>query len=366
MKVLVIAPDVSQYGGMTRFLERLMDIHVRQGIDTMLLVSTIQYHPALTALVEHYGVELIRSPNRSVSDTPPFLTPVFDLLFSWRTVLTRRPDLIVVTTGEPGRLSIALFFPIPVLYILHCIPEHHFRLLPRWYLRAGFMLNNLVMTVSKAAAESISGTMGIPRNRIEVVYNSAGIAARRKESNELIILTVGHLVAYKNPDLWLEVAVTVLKNCPGCRFVWLGDGELFTTFRDTVKGMSLEERILLPGYVSDPSTWYARSHIYFQPSLRENHSIAVLEAMASGLPCVVANTGGLPESVDHGKTGYVCSPNDSAAFVERLMELLGDSVLCEHMGTAGRQRVEGYFSEEVQEQKINALYERLISRPGKQ
>lgn len=364
MRVLVIVPDVAQYGGTSRFLERLLDIHATQGIVTMLLVPTDRCYSVLISLAERYGIELVRSPNRTGSDTAPFLTPFFDFLFSWRIILTRRPDLIVVSTGDPGRLSIAFYFPIPVLYILHSIPEHRFRRLPRWYLRIGSMLNNRVMTVSDAAAGLVSKTMGIPRNRIEVVYNSCGIVARRKESDTPIILTAGHLVAYKNPELWLNVARTVLQDRPGSRFVWLGDGELLETIREQVKGMSLEERILLPGYVADPSTWYAQAHIYFQPSLRESHGIAVLEAMAHGLPCVVADTGGLPESVVDGETGYVCQSADSAGFAGRITELLGDAALRESMGAASQQRVKRCFSEEIQEQKIMALYECLSNKPG--
>lgn len=226
------------------------------------------------------------------------------------------------------------------------------------------MLNNRVMTVSNAAAGSVSKTMGIPRNRIEVIYNSCGIAARRIESAKPIILTTGHLVAYKNPELWLEVARSVLQNWHGATFVWLGDGDLLETIRGKVKGLSLEERILLPGYISDVSTWYAEAHIYFQPSLRESHGIAVLEAMAHGLPCVVADTGGLPESVVDGETGYVCPPTGPAGFAGRIMKLLGDTAMRERMGTAGQQRVERYFSEAIQEQQIMALYERLVNKAG--
>jgi len=364
MRVLVIVPDVIPHGGTSRFLERLLNIHAQQGILSKLLVPTDQYNPDLISLIKSYGIELIQSPNRSRPDTTPLLTPYFDFLFSWRTVLTWRPDLIVVSTGDPGRLSIAFFFPIPVLYILHSIPEQCFRLLPRLYLRIGSQLNNCVMTVSSAAKELVSKNMGVRRNRIELVYNSCSIALGKKEFNTPIILTAGHLVAYKNPDVWLEVARKVLHKLPASTFVWLGDGELLNIMREKVRLMSMEDQVILPGYVSDPSIWYAQAQIYFQPSLRENHSIAVLEAMAHGLPCVVADTGGLPESVLDGETGYVCPPTDIEGFVGRITELLGDTGMRNRMGTAGKLRVDRCFSEEIQEQKIIAIYDRLVKKPG--
>lgn len=362
MRVLVVVPDVVQYGGTSRFLERLLEIHARQGIETTLLVPTGQTCLELVALTERYVVELSKCPSHVKKGTAPFLTPFFDFLFLWRTVLNWRPDLIVVSTGDPGRLSIGLYFPVPVLYVLHSFPEQRFRPLPRWYLRIGSLLNNLVMTVSHAAAKSVSGTMGIARSRIEVVYNSCRIENSKPASDTPIILTAGHLVSYKNPDLWLDVAVMVLQEWPGSMFVWLGDGELLGSIREKVKGMSLEERILLPGYIPDPSVWYEKAQVYLQPSLRESHGIAVLEAMANGLPCVVADTGGLPESVVDKETGYVCSTNDSAGFAARIKGLLGDAALRERMGSAGRQRVQRCFSEELQEQKIMALYHRLTGK----
>jgi glycosyltransferase involved in cell wall biosynthesis len=139
---------------------------------------------------------------------------------------------------------------------------------------------------------------------------------------------------------------------------------MLDSMRAQVNALGLDGRIRLLGFVSEPSAWYETAQVYFQPSLRESHGIAVLEAMAHGLPCVVADTGGLPESVVDGETGYVCPPADSAGFVGRITELLGDYALCERMGTAGRQRVESCFSEEIQEQKIMALYERLVNRQG--
>jgi glycosyltransferase involved in cell wall biosynthesis len=217
------------------------------------------------------------------------------------------------------------------------------------------------MTVSSSAAESISKTMGIPRNNIEVVYNSAGIAVHSNKLNTPVILTAGHIVAYKNPELWLEVARTVVKDRPGSTFVWLGDGELLETIRDKVRQMSLEDRIVLPGYIPYPSTWYDQASIYFQPSLRENHSIAVLEAMGHGLPCVVSDIGGLPESVLDGENGYVVPSDDVASFVTSIIKILDDQQLREKMGASGRQRIKELFMEEMQEQRILRLYQRLTN-----
>lgn len=366
MKVLVIVPDIVPYGGTNRFLEQLLKIHARQSISTVLLAQKELCPAELESLAARYSVELVKSSSRTRLDTMPFLTPVFDFLFCWRTVLSRHPDVIVVSTGVPGRLSISLYFPVPVLYVLHSVPEQRFGLLPRLFLWCGSMLiNNRVVAVSNSAAQSVSDTMGISCTRVEVLYNSFSDVSFVKGSDEPIILTAGHMVSYKNPELWLEVACRVLQECPGSVFVWLGDGAMLEAIRRKVERTSFAERIMLPGYVPDPSSWYARAQIYFQPSLRESHGIAVLEAMSHGLPCVVADVGGLPESVVDGETGYVCAPTDVAEYVSRIKDLFASRALRERLGCAGRLRAEKFFTEKVQEAELVKLYDLIAGRSDK-
>lgn len=365
MKILVVLPDDVRYGGTCCFLERLMEIHSRQGIVSMLLVPEDLCYPVLVSLVKRYGIELVLSPNRTNYLTTPFLTPLFDFYFSWSTVRSWKPDLVVVSTSGPGRMSIALYYPVPVLYILHSVPEYRFRFLPRCYLRLGMMFNNMVMTVSRSAAELISSVMGLPKEKIAVVHNSCHRAELSADTRQPVVLTIGHVVSYKNPTGWLDVARMVLHVRPDVLFIWLGDGELYDLMRSHVSELGLDACITFPGYVADPSTWYKSAQVYFQPSLRESHGIAVIEAMAHGLPCVVSDTGGLPESVADGESGYVCPPTDVNGFSTRIIELLDDPELRNVLGNSGRMRAEKCFSEELQERKIMSIYERLMNRSGK-
>lgn len=359
MRVLLIVPDAASYGGTTRFLERLLSVHDARGIETALLVPAHFCDAAVLSLATRYKVTLISAVSRTRQQTLPFLTPWFDLLFSWRSVRSWRPDLLVISTADPGRMSVALYFPVPVLYILHSSPEHVFRPLPRLYLRIGARLNNRIVTVSKAAAQSIASTMGFPVGSISVLYNSTLPVQPVPRAGAPVVVTAGHVVQYKDPFGWLDAAQMVLRQRAETTFVWLGDGELLGAMRERVNSLGLQERILLPGFVPDPSPWLDKAQLYFQPSLRESHGIAVLEAMAHGLPCVVANTGGLPESVVNDETGFVCPAHDSEAFSRRIIELLGDPALRRRMGDAGRRRVEAEFSPQRQEERLISLYQKL-------
>lgn len=363
MKVLVVLTELSPYGGTLRFLERVLEIHLRQGIETVLLAPEGETPGALAALAERHRVSFLRAKARGSVEAAPLLTPYFDLRYCRDAVRASRADLVLVSSADPGRMSVALYLPCPVLYVLHSVPLVRFRPLPRLYLRFGSLLDNLVVTVSEAAAGEIARTMGIPRSRIEVLHNSCPLPAPREGRAEYpLVLTAGHLVDYKNPRLWLDIARVVFARRPDACFAWLGDGELLDELRREVEAGPLKGRVLLPGYVEDPSRWFQRACVYLQPSLRESHGIAVLEAMANELPCVVSDAGGLPESVADRETGFVCPANAPELFGSRILELLDDPGLRKRMGESGRRRMEAEFSPQRQEERLLSLYRKLTRK----
>ncbi len=217
----------------------------------------------------------------------------------------------------------------------------------------------MVMTVSSAAAHMIESYMGIPGEKIRVVHNSSPVLPRPVVDRRPLILTVGHMEEYKNPVGWLEVAELVIRQRPDVGFVWLGEGKLRAQIREDVACRGMAGQVNLPGYTEETASWYDQAQIYFQPSLKESHGIAVLEAMAHGLPCIVSDREGLPESVINGKTGFVCPVENSAMFASCILRLLDESSLRQQMGAEGRLRIFECFSVEVQEKKILSLYDYL-------
>jgi len=363
MRVLIIVPDKLSYGGAFRFLQRLLDIHRHRNIQSALLVADEHLDEYIKNLSSQYKLQFYTPANSYKSNVIPALTPYYDFRFSWNTYKLWNPDLIIVSTAEPGRMTAAMFFPVPVVYFLHSMPEKHFCSIAKIYMCIGASLNNIVATVSKTAAYSLSNMMGVPKSRVKVVYNSCYSADMNvSKENEPVVLTLGHLVSYKNPDVWLMTAVRVIEKMPTVKFTWLGAGKLLHQFRDRVKSLGLEGSIKFPGFVHNPVEWYQKAQVYFQPSLRESHGIAVLEAMSHALPCVVSDIGGLPESVLMGETGYVCKPDDIDGFANSILTLLKNSEMCRCMGIAGQKRLVVEFSPEVQEKKIMDIYCKLSNK----
>lgn len=89
---------------------------------------------------------------------------------------------------------------------------------------------------------------------------------------------------------------------------------------------------------------YARATAFVMPSIYEPLGIAVIEAMASRLPCLVSTGGALPELVEHGVNGLLIDPGDEQALYAHMRTLAGDPELARRMGEAGYARYEGRFT----------------------
>ena len=102
--------------------------------------------------------------------------------------------------------------------------------------------------------------------------------------------------------------------------------------------------------------------IFVLPSLREALPIAVMEAMAMGLPVVATRVGGIPEVVEDGMTGCLVPPGDEAALAAALGRLVADPALAARLGAAGRARVQAQFTVEQMVRRVEHLYDELARR----
>jgi glycosyltransferase involved in cell wall biosynthesis len=129
----------------------------------------------------------------------------------------------------------------------------------------------------------------------------------------------------------------------------------------TAQRLELADAVALLGAVprKEVAELLARSDIFVLPSLFEGLSNACIEAMATGLPVVVTDVGGMSELVRDGVDGFVVPPEDPAALAERIGKLIDDPTLAERFGSSGRTRVEESFRLEDQLDAFEKVYSRL-------
>lgn len=180
------------------------------------------------------------------------------------------------------------------------------------------------------------------------------------ETDDRVVGTVGWLLPIKGPVYLLKAMQWVWQKHPDVKLMFVGKGELEVELRTMAKEIGYEDRVLFPGWRSDVHEIMPVFDIFVLPSLNEGMGRVIVEAMAAGKPVVASRTGGIPDLVINGKTGYMVEPGDSEGLAEAINHLLENPDLSQAMGREGRQRCH-LFSEELMIEKIDRLYQKLLA-----
>lgn len=113
--------------------------------------------------------------------------------------------------------------------------------------------------------------------------------------DSFLIGHVGHLASVKNQNFLLELMPEILKQQPNARLLMLGEGEDRAKLEDKIRELGLEEKVLMPGNVTNVSDYLSAMDVFVFPSLYEGMPLSVLEVQANGLPCVIST--GVPKDV---------------------------------------------------------------------
>lgn len=178
-----------------------------------------------------------------------------------------------------------------------------------------------------------------PRN-VENLRKSLGL------DNRPTIVCVGRLVHRKGQDRLVEAMPAILKRFPDAALVFVGEGPHRAHLEKLVKVKKVEKFVQFIGriqYINLPE-YIAIGDVFAMPSRSrffglevEGLGIVYLEASACGLPVIGGDSGGAPDAVKHGETGFVVDGNDVDAITHRIIQLLADKKLRDEMGSAGRQ-----------------------------
>jgi len=363
MRILII-PDYGDTGsGTFHFLKRLLELYKKRNIKTAVLIQENQQLPEALELFKKKDVQVFTGRVRKGIWGKPYFAFIFDYFFSRKAVKQFKPHVIHVSTGSFFYNLGAFIYRCSVIYTMHTYPVFKLRRGIRWWARMQSSRRKVFHTVSRFSADNIHKYFGVDNIWIKVIPNGVDDGIPEKDTEKKnIILTAGHIVWYKNPEVWLDTAVRVLKQRPDVTFIWIGEGEMGETIRTKIISLKLEKNIKLPGLQQDTAAFYRQAVIYFHPSKMESQGITIIEAMSFGLPCVASSAGGIPESIVDGETGYLHLPDDSAAFADSILKILGEPGLGTRMGTAGKNLVHERFSLSCQEQGLLNMYDEITAR----
>src|SRR5690242_1304138 len=162
------------------------------------------------------------------------------------------------------------------------------------------------------------------------------------------LLTVARLVAHKGVDMVIKALPAVLEAAPDVRYAIAGSGPERDRLEKLAHKTGVAEQVRFLGEVGEAElpALYNLASVYVGASRRssltgvEGFGISLVEASACGLPVVAGNSGGVPDAVRDGETGFLVPPEDPAALAEAITRLLADRDLARRIGAAGRRAVE--------------------------
>jgi phosphatidylinositol alpha-1,6-mannosyltransferase len=160
-----------------------------------------------------------------------------------------------------------------------------------------------------------------------------------------VLLTVARLVAVKGHDVAIESLARLAPGFPDARYLVVGDGPERARLEAHARALGVADRVIFTGRIADEErdAHYALATLYIQPSRTtgaydglEGFGLSFLEAASHGLPSIGGRSGGVPEAVAHGESGFVVPPLDRDAIADAVRRLIENPALRLKMSATAR------------------------------
>ncbi|MGA8677545.1 MAG: glycosyltransferase family 4 protein, partial [Candidatus Acidiferrales bacterium] len=237
---------------------------------------------------------------------------------------------------------------------------------------AAFRFCDRIVCNSKAAAERLT-LRGVPTNKLVIIPN--GLAKEAFEPAQPVlprvngVVRVGMIarmnVPYKKQDAFLRAAARVCQQCPEAEFVLVGDGHYRPQFEELAAKLGLGSRVKFLGERNDIPAVLAGLDIIALPSSSESLPNVILEAMAAGVAVVAADVGGIPEIVEHEKTGLLTAPDSDLGLSSAIERFIKQPSLRTECAQRARECAASRFDWDQVSEQFENLYRDLIVKKKK-
>jgi glycosyltransferase involved in cell wall biosynthesis len=191
------------------------------------------------------------------------------------------------------------------------------------------------------------------RNRVRSRYNIA--------PHLPVVLSVGALVARKGHSTLLVAAQQLKEQGYDIRYLICGDGALRSDLEAQAQILGLAQEVRFTGFCSEVPELQAAADCFVHVPRYEGLGVAVIEALAAGLPTIASRVGGIPELIEDEKTGILIPPTDANALSAALVRLFSHKQFARQLGIAGQTFVRNHFDINVMARTNEALYLELLA-----
>lgn len=239
-------------------------------------------------------------------------------------------------------------------------------------IRHGIEKSDAVTAVSQSLVNQTKEMLGVEK-KINVIYNFVneddyvkkelpsikqhyGI----KEDEKVII----HISNFRKVKRVRDVMYTFdkIQQQLKAKLVLVGDGPEYSDTVQLAKQLGIQDKVLFPGKQKNVSDLLSISDLKLLLSEKESFGLVLLEAMSCEVPCIGTTTGGIPEVIDHGSSGYLVEVGDTEKAAEYAIGLLSDNALLERFSKNALERARGCFSSHDIVNQYDALYDEILKR----
>jgi glycogen(starch) synthase len=375
-------------GGLARHVRKLSEALVELGTDVHVLTRGGEESPE-EDLVAGVAIHRVLEPKRP-ADLGEFVAWVermnADMLAAGVELgdrydfdLVHGHDWLVATACD----HLARRFGSPLVATIHATehgrhqgwvdkhPQSHIHGVERWITNRA----DLVIACSHYMREQIADIFGVEEEKVSVIPNGIDpddlqphdepelrrLRAQFAAPSENLVLLIGRLVYEKGFQLALEAMPRVLRALPDTRFLVAGSGTHEEELRRQAEDLGLTGHGAFLGWIGDDvlHSLYRIADVCVVPSIYEPFGLVALEAMASGCPCIVADTGGLREVVPHEEAGLRFRARDPDALAEVAIRVLSDGALGQRLVTEGFEHIRQFDWSDVAV-RTAGVYRRLL------
>ncbi len=225
-------------------------------------------------------------------------------------------------------------------------------------------------------------TVMVPSTFLELVFKEYGVVAHivpniidlsrfhaDPQARRSRLKNAPHIVVARNLEPIYDVATAlqafaaIRRRFPAARLSIAGSGPQREALEKVAEQMQLGDAVRFTGRLenADMAALYRDADIVLNPSLADNMPISILEALASGVPVVSTDVGGVPHLVKHRCTAILVPPQNPEAMAEAILELLHDSALARQMVAAGYELIQRYTWPEIKP-RLFALYAEVLDK----
>ena len=235
-----------------------------------------------------------------------------------------------------------------------------------------------IIAVSHFTKRELLEYYRVPESKIRVIYN--GVDTRKFQPAEdkrkikkelgfnpddLAIVSVGRLYARKGLFTLIESVPAVVKRFKNAKFIISGKGQS-DEMRKLIayaEKIGVKDNMVFTGYYPDKKLpkLYQAADVFAFSTFYEHHPFAILEALSTGLPVVTTSVGGIPETIESGKNGFLVEPFNPAQFADKILYLLEHPAEASEMGVLARKTILERFDWRIVVKDVLRVYDEALA-----